>query len=237
MKTTEPDAIQMAPESQKYLQPSELCDFDRHPDVGAKARALTEDCHGQEQKFQLVFDFVSELPYGLEDWDVTASETLAKRWGMCSGKTNLLVAMLRSLGIPARYRVYRIKSEGGLWQWLTQDEELRLRMGAPPVQQDHVDCEVRLDTWMGCDPSRDTSFSQGLDAIGLPLKRKPVVDAMGNVSYLTITSWDDWARERQDRRRFQEDRSYIFTRANERLRKLRTLVKSRTVQKVPESGL
>ena len=54
MKTTKPDASQMALEGQKYLQPSELCNFDRHPEIGAKARALTEGCHGQEQKFQRV---------------------------------------------------------------------------------------------------------------------------------------------------------------------------------------
>jgi len=66
---------------EEYLQPSKLCDFDRSPEIRTKATELTEDCRTTRQKFQRLFAFVRELPYGLEDWNVTASETLAKGWG------------------------------------------------------------------------------------------------------------------------------------------------------------
>ena len=94
----------MAMDNEEYLQPSELCDFDRCPEIRDKALELTLSCRSREEMFGRIFDFVKELPYGLEDWDVPASETLTKGWGMCSGKTNLLVALLRSVAIPARYR-------------------------------------------------------------------------------------------------------------------------------------
>jgi transglutaminase-like putative cysteine protease len=180
---------------EEYLQPSELCDFDRSPKVRAKAKELTEGCRPARQKFQRLFRFVKELPYGLEDWDVTASETLAKGWGMCSGKSNLLVALLRSLGIPARYRVYRIRAEVNLWLEVTAESALSQRLGAAPSQQDHVDCEVWLGKWHPCDPARDTALERGMKALGMPLKREIIPDASGHIGY-TIDPARDTALER-----------------------------------------
>lgn len=205
----------MTPNNEKYLQPSELCDFDCHPEIGARALELTLGCRSREEMFQRVFAFVKELPYGLEDWDITASETLKKGWGMCSGKANLLVALLRSLAIPARYRVFRIQAESSLWIWVTEDEELARRLGASPTEQDHVNCEVWLDGWSACDPTRDTILERGLLALGMPLKREAIADALGHVSYLVLASIDHWARERQGRRRFRENRSETFASVNE----------------------
>jgi len=209
--------------SEEYLQPSELCDFDRCPELRAKALELTLGCQSMMETFQHIFAFVKALPYGLEDWDVTASETLAKRWGMCSGKTNLLVALLRSLAIPARYRIYRIRAEVGLWTWVTGEEEMSRRLGTAPLEQDHVDCEVWFGGWSSCDPARDESLERGMVALGIPLEREPVTDASGCVPYLILTSLDDWAKERQERRRFRENRSETFARVNEHLWRIRAL--------------
>jgi len=206
-----------------YLQPSELCDFDRSPDIKARALELTRGCRTGEEMFQRVYAAVKELPYGLEDWDVPASETLARGWGMCSGKTNLLVALLRSLGIPARYRVYRIKGEVSLWGKVTGGDDLSRRMGDAPEEQDHVDCEVWVDEWKACDPSRDTPMERGMKALGIPLERQAVSDASGRVPYLVLATLDDWAKERQDRRRFREDRAEIFEMVNTQLDQLRKL--------------
>jgi len=213
----------MIPESEEYLQPSQLCDFDRQPEIGAKALELTTGCRNREEMFQRIFTFVKELPYSLEDWDVAASETLAKGWGMCAGKTNLLVALLRSVGIPARYRVFGIRAEVRLWQWITEDEELARRLGAATTEQDHVDCEVWLGGWRACDPSRDTPLECGLVALGIPLERESIADASGRVPYLILTSFDLWAGKRQERRRFRDNRSEIFARVNERLWWIRAL--------------
>lgn len=213
----------MTRENEEYLQPSQLCDFDRQPEIGAKVLELTTGCRSSEEMFQRIFAFVKELPYGLEDWDVTASETLAKGWGMCSGKTNLLVALLRSVGIPARYRVFRIRAEVRLWQWITADEELAQCLGAATTKQDHVDCEVWLGGWRACDPSRDTPLERGLLAFSIPLERESIAEASGRVPYLILASFDLWARERQERRRFRDNRGEIFARVNEQLWRIRAL--------------
>jgi transglutaminase-like putative cysteine protease len=101
----------MAFNRETYLQPSDLCDFSESPAIRRKALALTASCGNREQRFGKIYAYVKELPYGLEDWDLRASGVLRKGWGMCSGKTNLLVALLRSVGIPARYRIYRIEAD------------------------------------------------------------------------------------------------------------------------------
>jgi L-ascorbate metabolism protein UlaG (beta-lactamase superfamily) len=206
-----------------FLKPSELCDFDKAPSIRAKALELTSGCHNNDERFQRIFDFVKELHYGLDDWDVCASRTLARRWGMCSGKTNLLVAMLRSIGIPARYRVFRIKPEIALWHWISGDEELARLLGDAPLEQDHVDCEVWLGEWRPCDPSRDSLFERGLMALGIPLERIPVTDDAGRVPYLILASFDQWAKARQERRRLREKRNEIFARVNERFWRIRAL--------------
>ncbi len=209
----------MNSQNDQYLRPSDLCDFDRSDEIGAKAVELTGGSGTAEKMFRDVFAFVKELPYGLEDWDVAASETLARGWGMCSGKTNLLVALLRSLGIPARYRVYRIRGESSLWGRVTGEKD----MGAAPVEQDHVDCEIRLGEWVVCDPSRDTPMERGMAALGIPLERDAVVDPSGRVPYLILARFDDWARDRQARRRFRDNRQELFAAVNQQLARLRTL--------------
>ena len=210
---------------ERYVQPSELCDFDGSPQIGAKAEELTQGCTTARQKFHHLFDYVKELPYGLEDWDVTASETLAKGWGMCSGKTNLLVAMLRSIGIPSRYRVYQINAEVSLWTKVTDQIELARRLGPAPRQQDHVDCEVWLGKWITCDPARDTALERGMKALGMPLQREVIPDASGNIGYTILSYFDDWARERQRRRMIRKERPETFAMANEQFSQIRSLGK------------
>ena len=217
---------EMMPEGwirEDYLESSELCDFESCPSIRAKTEELTGHCGSDKEKFQWLFDFVKEIPYGLEDWDVPASETLAKGWGMCSGKANLLVAMLRSVGIPARYRVYKIRAEVGLWKTMARDRLLAEGLGEAPEEQDHVDCEVWLGEWVACDPARDTGMERGMMALGIPLERKLVAGARGAAPYVVLPSLDRWARRRQERRRFREDREGMFSRVNRQLDELRKL--------------
>lgn len=208
----------------EYLGPTLLCDFDRSPSIRSVAKRLTEGMVDHRQIFNSVYQFVRRLHYRLEDWDVTASETLNKSWGMCSGKTNLLVAMLRSLGIPARYKVYRIESEGKLWKWVAkQDHNLARQMGEPTREQDHVTAEVYLDSWESYDPSRDPTFEEGLRRLGIPLERKPATVAGGKLELTVLASIDEWAQSRQRARRFREDRKLVFSQINKQFDKIRLL--------------
>jgi transglutaminase-like putative cysteine protease len=209
---------------EEFLQATDLCDFEGSAAIREKASRLAQGCTDDRQRFQRVYEFVRELPYGLEDWDVKASETLRKGWGMCCGKTNLLVAMSRALSVPARYRIFKIKAERRLLkQVIEQNKGVAAQFGNLPPVQDHVQCEVYLGGWRVYDPSRDAAFENGLRTLGIPLERVPVVDADGAVHYEILASIDDWAGARQKDRKVRDERELVFARVNVELDKVRRL--------------
>jgi len=213
----------MSFDRRKYLQPTGLCDFDRSPEIGLKAQEIMAGGMNLDETFNSLFGFVKEMPYGLEDWDLKASDILRKGWGMCSGKTNLLVAMLRSAGIPARYRVYKIKADLKLWDKLGKGSKNTGRLNELGEERDHVDCEVWLGKWRDCDPGRDSAMERGIVRLGGTLRRQVIADSLGRPKYLRLTSLDQWAEQRQARRAFRTDRIDVFNEVNRGIEKLREL--------------
>ena len=206
-----------------YLQPSELCDFDSSYQVRRESLELTRGCRNRQERFEKIFAFVKELPYGFEDWDLKASDVLKKGWGMCSGKTNLLVAMLRSTGIPARYRIYRIRADSALWGRLGNASGQAGRLQELGDERDHVDCEVWLGKWMACDAGRDSAMEKGIVKLGGTLERHVVTDKKGRAIYLRMAIFDGWARQRQTLRAFRSRRSDVFAAVKRGLDQLREL--------------
>lgn len=208
----------------EYLKPTYLCDFGWEPAIGRVARQLTERALDVQQMVDHIFRFVKELPYMLEDWEVKASETLRKRSGMCLGKTNLMVAMMRSLEVPARYRVFQILSEDTLWRWVGgQSKELAVQMGDPSPEQDHVVAEVYLNGWRVYDPTRDSALEEGMKKLGIPLRRRPVAQSGENATVILLDSIDEWAMNRQQNRRFRDNRESVFSRINKEFDTIRAL--------------
>ena len=151
-----------------------------------------------------------------------ASETLLKGWGMCCGKTNLLVAMSRVLLVPARYRIFKIRAERRLLeQVIEQNRELAAQLDDLPREQDHVQCDVYLNGWETHDPSRDSSFENGLRRLGIPLERDPVCGTDSVVHFAILASIDEWASQRQRNRRFRRQRQSLFAQVNEQIGKIR----------------
>lgn len=205
------------------MQPTQLCDFDTSRAVRDKAAELDKDSPDAQETYRRLCSFVKELPYGLEDWDLRASETLAKAWGMCCGKTNLLVALCRACGIPARYRVFRIRAESKLLTWIAEQQGAGV-FGAPPPEQDHLDCEAFVSgLWAVFDPSRDTGMERGLLKLSIPLEREIVGGPDGREEVLLLDTIDGWARRRQENRRFKEEREALFEVMNRHLDRLRDI--------------
>ena len=208
-----------------YLKATSLCDFDQASEIETTARRLTEGAaKDKRSQFSRLYQFVKEIRYALDDWDVKASATLRSGRGMCSGKTNLLVAMSRCLQIPARYKIYKIMPESKLWEWIaSQDQELARWMGQPSPEQHHVVAEVYLDSWETYDTTRDPALEAGLKRLGMPLDRLPIYERDGSLKLDILASFDDWAHHRQEIRRFRENRHELFSRINEQLDKIRAL--------------
>lgn len=195
-------------EDRVYLQPSRLCDFDRSPDLrnrafqlaGGKGLTTVDD----------ISHFVRGLLYGLDDWDVPASRVLAKGWGMCSGKTLLWVALLRCVGIPARFKVVRIRAEEALRHWMLElDPGLAPVIEKLPDEQDHVVGEAWVEgSWVEYDVSRDPALEAGMVALGIPLEREMLSE--GEI----MADFDSWAIPRQKRITVVDRRKEAFRRMN-----------------------
>jgi transglutaminase-like putative cysteine protease len=207
-----------------YLRPTKLCDFNEAPEIKAIASGLTAGLVNEHQKFDTIYRFVKEFDYVYEDWYVKASDTLQAKAGMCSGKNNFLVAMLRSIGIPARYRVFKVEAELMLFEWITsQNEQIAQQMGEPYQKQDHILAEVYLNGWEAFDTSRDTPLEEGLTKLGIPLELKPL-SLPDTPKPLVLASFDNWAKNRQKRRRFTgAERANVFSLVNEQLEKIRRI--------------
>lgn len=209
---------------EEYLRPTELCDFDEAMEIKAVASSLTAGMVNRHQKLDTIRRFVKEFDYVYEDWYVKASDTLHSKAGMCSGKTNLLIALLRSVGIPARYRIFKVEAELVLFEWITsQDKQIAQQMGEPYQEQDHVLAEVYIDGWAALDTSRDTPLEKGLEKLGIPLELK-LLSSPDIPGPLVLASFDDWARDRQETRRLTDtERTAVFSLANEQLEKIRLI--------------
>ena len=200
----------------EYFSPSVLCDFDANSEIKNTALRLVADDLDTSKKAESIHKFAKGLLYRFDDWNIKASETLMRGWGMCSGKTNLLVAMLRSLQIPARYVIVRCQAEIELYQWLIdQDLELARILGEPYREADHICAEVLIeDKWQVLDPARDPALEAGFRSLGIPVEMRPL-------SRISLSSFDAWALSRQGSVRVTKDRQPMLKMMNDQLDRIR----------------
>ncbi|MBN2240785.1 MAG: transglutaminase domain-containing protein [Dehalococcoidales bacterium] len=206
----------------QYLQPTGLCDFDKTPGIKEAALEVTAGAYRPGEKVDRIFAFVKDITYRFDDWDEKASNTLEKGWGMCSGKSNLFVAMVRSIGIPARYVILRCRSEIELFHWITSRSFLLAEMMGEPYQTgDHVYAEVYLDRWVEYNPGRDMELEKGFRVSGIPVEMRP---AYQDEDVRTrLSEFDEWAVNRQNSVRLPDDRKVLLTMLNEQLDYLRQI--------------
>ena len=114
-----------------------------HPDIVAAAERATAGARTVVERAVRLHDFVRDIPFG---WapafdEQTASQVLASGIGFCNTKSTLLVALLRSVGIPARIHFVGITRR-----------VLRGLISPPQSYVDHSFTEVWLDgRWIGTD--------------------------------------------------------------------------------------
>lgn len=94
----------------EYLKPARLVDSDS-PRIKLKANDLISGINDSRAKAIAIHNFVRDeflfgFPPGFDR--ASASATLKRKLGDCKAKTNLFVALLRSIGIPARIHFINI---------------------------------------------------------------------------------------------------------------------------------
>lgn len=94
----------------KFVKPTQFCDCD-NKEIIAKAEELTKNDESPKSAALSIFYFVrDQIPF-MGGPVVKASETLKIRNGFCITKSNLQVASLRAVNIPARYHIAHLRKE------------------------------------------------------------------------------------------------------------------------------
>ena len=151
-----------AGDATRWLANTKLLQHD-HPKIRLLALKLTQLHGGAMQKSLACYRYVRNLPFACAANAATTPsvEVLAARVGDGGTKSTLLIALLRSLGIPARARVVTLKPDI-LRGFVDLDE------GPVP----HVFCEVLVEgEWLGVD-SYMVDLPLGLKARGRLLSEK-----------------------------------------------------------------
>ena len=97
MKFSPPKDLSGYTESTKYCNAND-------PNVISKAEKLAKDAKYPTEAALIIHRWIRDhILFGFTPVDEKASETLEGTHGWCVTKTNLQIAMLRALGIPARF--------------------------------------------------------------------------------------------------------------------------------------
>lgn len=204
---------------EQYLRPSAICDFTTHPEIREKALEETRGLKSRREKAWKVLTWVRDsIPYALDEWEVKASETLRKGYGMCMNKTNLAVAQLRSIGIPARYRFLLIKRNEWFESIVIQgDSELAQMYKYVPQHIQHVVCQFYVGRrWEEFDPARDSLLERGFQVLGIPQERVIVAELA------ILSSPDEFVFRRS--RHVVNNREEFFRKTNQQIEKIRSYV-------------
>lgn len=139
-----------------------MCDSD-NPFIIKKALTITESETNDKEKAIRIFYFVrDEIKFQINPYFSTASNTLNYRHGFCVSKSNLQIAMLRVLNIPARYHVVHLQSSclnPFFPDWIANN--------FPEIIDHHPICECFLnDTWVACDATLDKDLIIGAKGKG-----------------------------------------------------------------------
>ncbi len=170
----------------EYLKSTELCDSDNQ-EIREKVRELIKDAKTPKEASVRIFFFVrDQIIYSLDSYDVRASDTLKKRIGLCSNKTNLQVALLRAAGIPARYHQVVLKKN-----CLKGIIPAFLYKSMPDKIWFHPWCECYLsEKWISCDSLFDKALYDAISKKGIISKEQiPTIDWDGENDLITISAW------------------------------------------------
>ena len=138
-----------------YLKPTRLAKSD-DPEIVECAKGLSQGL-SVEQAIKNIYLFVRDQVKWTIEGVKPAIEVLRSRKGACFNKASLQIALLRAMGIPARYRLEEASSLV-LKPYLPKELYELL-----PKTVVHALAEVYLNgQWLGCDATLDASLSHPL---------------------------------------------------------------------------
>ncbi|MGD2253016.1 MAG: transglutaminase-like domain-containing protein [Anaerolineales bacterium] len=170
---------------QDYLASTRMCDHD-HPWLLELASDLANSAANPTEKAIRVFRYVrDQVRFSLAHSRSRATQTLRRGYGECLSKTNAQVALLRAIGIPARFRM--VKAESVVLHHLVADFVYKQM---PPTAS-HFWTECFLDDrWVSCEAMLDQPLYQGMLVKGLITKQQvPTIDWDGKSDLIILEPW------------------------------------------------
>ncbi|MDD5610537.1 MAG: transglutaminase-like domain-containing protein [Candidatus Omnitrophica bacterium] len=139
-----------------YLKQTKYCDS-AEPLIKNTAIKITQGFANDKDKAVALFNYVRDnILYKFDYWNLKASSTLKKSYGMCTNKNNLLIAMLRAVNIAAGYGILQVRAREYFGPIML--DFFKKRISEESV---HIYTQVYLgNKWIKCDPSTDKSLSE-----------------------------------------------------------------------------
>jgi transglutaminase-like putative cysteine protease len=177
--------FQVPEEMQEYVKPTELCDCDCQ-EIKQKAEDLTKNASSPKDAAVKIFYYVRDIPYAVSRTDKKASKTLKENQGFCVTKTNLQIALLRALGIPARY--HQVVLDKKVVKGIVSDA---LYNKHEETVWYHPWCECYLSgRWIACDSYLDKAlYNVAIQRGIITNKQMPTIDWDGESDLKTALSW------------------------------------------------
>lgn len=152
---------------EKYLEESDIIDYS-DPSLIKLVYNLVDGIENTSEKIKVIYEFVRDEvkhSYDIDASKVTciASDVFKEGHGVCYAKSHLLVALLRSIGIPS----------GFCYQGLVSDDTLDKRIilhGLVGVYVKEIEKWIRLDA-RGNKPGVEATFSLTEEKLAFPLRQ------------------------------------------------------------------
>jgi hypothetical protein len=169
----------------QYLITTPMCDYN-HPLVQETAHRVVANGQTEQEKAILIFNFVRDtIRFSMAFSKSKASQILKLGYGECITKTNVQVALLRAVGIPARMRwvMAQTKVLNGLVA------PFMLRSMKTAASHFWTECFIQ-DHWISCEALLDKQLYEGMLRQGLITKDQiPTIDWDGEKDLVVLKPW------------------------------------------------
>ena len=170
---------------QDYVAATRLCDCD-NPWLKRQAEEITAGASTSVDKALKIFYYTRDhVRFSLAYSRSRASQILERGYGECGNKTNAQVALLRAVGIPARF--HWVQAQAVVLHHLIVDFVYEHM----PPRASHFWCECYLDgNWVSCESLFDRPLYEGmLEADLITKEQVPTIDWDGKTDLVLLTPW------------------------------------------------